>query len=413
MIKYFIINDASQLNQHQIESMNEDRKIIISILINNINISRIKARYIYISDPILLFEILKNKSLYKNVLFFVHPKLLKENLLKIGHNKKIFHKFLMTFNCYKLNESENISIQTQISQYFNEEGNLFYFIGCEANNDVLNANKNNLHFNINSYTLKNTRKKTTCGNYEGELLSICFVVHNRTLVKINNDYRSIFPNCLESVKRSINNIAASKMQVEICILDLDSKDKNINSWIHYCLKGYNYKIKRIKHILKNFDDGQHFDRGEMRNIVGEMSTGNYILWLDSDMIINEEILLKGIKLNKSNQAFFPVCFYCLTPDNKKGFWANGGYGNCMITRHMFNNCKWPQHPQHKSYFGEDVQFFNIIKHKYNVDESNIDNYIHQFHPGKMVNRVKLREIRENSNFPTYLDLNKNNLKGIQ
>ena len=227
---------------------------------------------------------------------------------------------------------------------------------------------------------------------------------NRSKVDIGkNRYRPILKNCLESIKYSIDKI---NIDVEIVIGDFESIDYNI-SWIHDCLKNYKYKLNCFPYQESPFTDGKYFDRGKARNIIGNMAEGNNILWLDCDMIINENIIIHGLEANKKNKAYFPICFYNLTEDNKYGWWDVNACGICMLTKNMFKECRWPEYPQHQSFHAEDTHYFRIVNSKFDIVRNKEDKYFHQFHPGRNVNRVERRDIRKNEWYPNYININKN------
>ena len=247
------------------------------------------------------------------------------------------------------------------------------------------------------------------------MLSICFIVHNRTKVKIDdNEYRMIFFNCLESVKHSINIIKEKNlldgMEIEICIGDFESTDVEIESWIHDCLKGYTYKLQKFSYHESPFPDGTFFDRGLARNQAGDMAGGEYLFWIDCDMIINENIIINGINANKNNKAYFPICFYNLTKDNLYGWWDVNASGICMLTRHMFEKIRWPEWPEHKSFHAEDSAFLRKANANFGTVRNREPRYFHQFHTGRAVDKVKKRYKRDDCDYPQFININQNGEK---
>lgn len=393
MSEIFIIENENLLNSSQIDSLNAD-KHIIKVSINNLQ-CKIKYNYFYIDDKQIIDEVLLDISVYKKYNFILNIAKLKISSYQKHKNIKNINRFMTEFYCDIVESLKSEDIIQNICFHVCDFNNpQLYILSDSLKTENLQHINDIKHFNIEPYTIKidkNIIKK--------KKISICFNHYNRTFVDIgNNCIRPIFLNSLQSVKNTIDDCVLDDISFEICILD-NSKDGviPIKKWVNKFLKGYNYILKTLKYKEVRFSDKTMMDRGLGRNIIGDMATGDYILWLDTDMIINRNLIMEGLKEVYKNHIFFPVCFYYLTPDNQYGFWANGGYGNVMMTRKSFKRNKWPQYPEHTLSYEEDVEYFKKLKQSYKVVERRIDDYFHQYHPGKMVDKVWIRDFKEHNN----------------
>lgn len=150
--------------------------------------------------------------------------------------------------------------------------------------------------------------------------------------------------CLDSVaKQNYKNI-------EIIVIDDFSSDQT-----SAVVKQWTRKFKRKLRIVRN---KRHEERGISRNLGARLSTGDYLLFIDADMQINNRVISDCIKEVRNNHAvkaiiipeeslgegFWAKCKslekQCYIGDNrveaarffeKKAFWKVGGWDNKMIS----------------------------------------------------------------------------------
>ena len=402
MSEIFIIENENLLNSSQIESLNTD-KHIVKVSINNLQ-KQINYNYFYIDDIKLINEILKSRNKYMDYNFIICFEELKKSAYQNHQNVRNINIFLteMCYDTIEITNSQDIIRKICFCINSVDDSTRIYILSESLNVEGLQQQKNSIkHFNIDPYIIDYDETM-----FKNKKISICFCHYNRTFVDIGNGcIRPIFLNSLQSVMDTIDGCEHDNILFEICILDYSNKDNIlVKEWADEFLKGYDYQLKTMKLKEVEFSDKTMMDRGLSRNIVGNMATGDYILWLDTDMIIDRKLIMEGLKTVYKNHIFFPVCFYYLTVDNQYGFWANGGYGNVMMSRKIFKRNKWPQYPEHTLSYEEDSDFFKKLQKKYKTIELCIDDYFHQYHLGKMADNVPLRAYKCNDG--CQIDLNK-------
>ncbi len=207
-------------------------------------------------------------------------------------------------------------------------------------------------------------------------ISICITVKNRSKFPLgNNQYLYLFPRCVESITNAIQ----VKDNIEIVISDWHSTDWPLEEWIDAKLSSIPYKIIKVE---------GRFHRGTGRNVAADNADGDYLWFIDADMIINRRIFQNGLACVRNNKAYFPSCFYFLNPGHTKGFWC-GGKGNCMLTREMYLKIgKWPCPPQYNRPYHEDIRFFKSFERSgFEVVTEKVNGYLHQYHPGMSVDEI--------------------------
>jgi glycosyltransferase involved in cell wall biosynthesis len=213
------------------------------------------------------------------------------------------------------------------------------------------------------------------------LLSVCITNYNRSKVPFENGALNLFPKCIDSLVSTVTGMD----NVEIVIADWDSTDWKLNDWIHEKLRGLKYTlvIERDK-----------FNRGTGRNIAADHSKGDVLFFLDADMLLDKQVIEKGLEIVSSNKAFFPQCFYFIDKYHSHGFWCTGK-GNCMIKREWYEKAgKWPCPPAYRREIDEDWMFFRKIG-ELGVQcwSDKQKGLFHQFHPGRSVDIISTKQRR--------------------
>lgn len=213
-------------------------------------------------------------------------------------------------------------------------------------------------------------------NPKREFLSICITVANRSSVPLSDGTSlHLLPNCLRSVARATH----GRKDVEVVISDFHSNDWPLEDWVTEILSEIPVRIVPV--------DGP-FNRGKGRNIAAQHASGDYLFFLDADMLIDDQLLHKGKQLIKKGYVYFPMCFYFLNKEHSLGFWCNGK-GNVFISRpHFLKAGQWPAPPRYPRPFDEDLLFYKWVRRAdINVAFPRHANFFHQYHPGRSVDDI--------------------------
>jgi len=194
--------------------------------------------------------------------------------------------------------------------------------------------------------------------------SFCYTVKNRTSYTNIFDNKTIQMNLFEKSINSIINSFDNQDDFEIIITDFKSDDTDFNF---------------IKNKIKNYDiltiDEPYFNRGKGLNLSRTKTNGDYIFFIDVDMLISKELIKQTNIVLEKYDAFFPICYSYLNPNKKNGYWRTLGYGNCIIKKHI-GNVKWVEN---ESWGKEDINYYSRLQKKYNVYRENGNKFYHLWH----------------------------------
>ena len=196
------------------------------------------------------------------------------------------------------------------------------------------------------------------------MLSICTTIKNRSRVLSDNGTLFLFPNCIESVAKSLS----LTDDVELVISDWESTDWDIREWIED-------KIPHIPiHIITVKADG--FSAGKGRNISADHANGDILFFMDADMIINKEVISHGINEVTMGNVYYPTVKYEVEQGGKQIIHEGGG--NVFMSKEVYLKAgKWPCFWE----FGfEDTDFANKIKSIAPVVVNDNISIFHQWHP---------------------------------
>jgi len=204
------------------------------------------------------------------------------------------------------------------------------------------------------------------------MLSICIASKNRSRLK-TRDGLKLEPliNCIKSIKKSLKFFYED---VEIIIADYSTDDKP-QEWISEILEDTPHKVISVS---------GEFSRGEARNIAFRHSSGEFIFFLDADMIIYScFILRKCVEISKQDisnlgTAYFPICYSYYNHQKKDGWWRTTGFGNVAMSRKLMN--KVGEWQEKKTWGGEDDEMYMRVSRVAPVVREKVSQFYHQWHP---------------------------------
>ncbi|MBI9064265.1 MAG: glycosyltransferase family 2 protein [Marinilabiliaceae bacterium] len=199
------------------------------------------------------------------------------------------------------------------------------------------------------------------------MLSICISHKNRSSVKTKDGkVLPIFQNCIDSIVKAVKNL---DIEIEIVIADYNSTDYPLNEWIYD-------KIENIPHKIISLGE-EKFSKGRSLNIAAENATGEYLFFLDADMIIDFRVLIKGMWYLIKGKVFFPICFSYRDHTHVSGWWRTTGTGNAFILKDAWEQTKVPEY---FSWGKEDIEFMEKIATKKTLVREKCQGLFHQWHP---------------------------------
>jgi glycosyltransferase involved in cell wall biosynthesis len=193
-------------------------------------------------------------------------------------------------------------------------------------------------------------------------LSICITVKNRSSVETDNGTLHLFPNCIDSIARSLQDIDA-----EIVITDWESDDWPIKKWI--LDKTHDIPVHLV--TLK----GKYFSRGRGLNFAAQQASNNILFFMDADMIVDHDVLRNAYNEALKGNVYIPECKYYI--NEGRDFTWNWGVGNmCMPSDIFYKAGKWPEYGR---WGFEDHDFLEKLKN-YNIIYRRDGEFVHQWHP---------------------------------
>lgn len=199
------------------------------------------------------------------------------------------------------------------------------------------------------------------------MLSICTTVKNRSLVKIDGKLPlKLFPTCLTALAKSIPITDIDKF--ELVIADWQSTDHPIKEWIEDIFPLISVHLINVK--------SNGFSAGLGRNIAAQHAQGDNLFFMDADMIVNREVLYRGVQVASEGKAFYPTVKYAVD-DTGKLIIHEGG-GNVFMNKEIFYKAgKWPEY---WSYGFEDTDFAKAVKSVTDIVVDDSMYIYHQWHP---------------------------------
>lgn len=200
------------------------------------------------------------------------------------------------------------------------------------------------------------------------MLSICITVKNRSRVRVGDRELPLFPRCVHSIVESVSGTD----DCELVVTDFESDDYPLNEWLAAAVAPVAMQLITVE---------GPFSRGRGLNLAAEHARGNALLFIDADVLICPALLRSGRQHLRAGKAYFPVMFSFNKPDHSSGEWRHDGYGNCMVSRGIFQTAG--QWPEFNSWGQEDEDFFAHVSALVEVARERVQGFYHQWHPNSI------------------------------
>jgi glycosyltransferase involved in cell wall biosynthesis len=200
---------------------------------------------------------------------------------------------------------------------------------------------------------------------ERSMLSICVTVKNRSRVVVDGRELKLFPNCVQSIVSSL----PRDLSCELVVADWQSDDWPLDEWLRDAVATMPLTVVTLT--------GQ-FSRGRGRNAVADAAQADWLFFLDADCLISEQVLQLGTGALRSEKSFFPILYSYADADHCSGWWRSEGFGNCMLTRDVFERAG--RFPDYVHWGEEDVHFFDHVAAISDVVRQQVEGFYHQWHP---------------------------------
>ena len=196
-------------------------------------------------------------------------------------------------------------------------------------------------------------------------LSICVTVKNRSRVMVDGRELRLFPNCVQSIVSSL----PRELFCELVVADWQSDDWPLNDWLRDAVSPMPHTVVTLT--------GQ-FSRRRGRNAAADAARADWLFFLDADCLVGKRVLQLGGDALRAEKSFFPILYSYADADHQSGWWRSEGFGNCMLTREVFERAgRFPDY----AYWGEeDVHFFDHVSTLSPVVRQQVEGLYHQWHP---------------------------------
>jgi hypothetical protein len=121
-----------------------------------------------------------------------------------------------------------------------------------------------------------------------------------------------------------------------------------------------------------------FSRGRGRNAAADAARADWLFFLDADCLIGKQVLQLGTGALRSEKSFFPILYSYADADHLGGWWRSEGFGNCMLSRDVFERAGC--FPDYAHWGEEDVHFFDQVAAISDIVRLQVDGFYHQWHP---------------------------------
>jgi glycosyltransferase involved in cell wall biosynthesis len=212
------------------------------------------------------------------------------------------------------------------------------------------------------------------------MISICTTHKNRSKVQTDNGVLNLFP-------RSVESLSKLTEEIELVVSDWKSTDWPIREWIFARAEG------KFPVTIVDVEE-EWFSRGKGLNIAAENANKDILFFIDSDILLTDEVVRDAKQKCEEGVAFYPVCMR-EKPHRHK--WRHSGYGLCAMTREMWIKAgKWVEW---SSWGGEDnILHDKLIENGYDIYRDTYEGFTHLDHPEdysayKMGRRVAFKRHR--------------------
>ena len=202
-------------------------------------------------------------------------------------------------------------------------------------------------------------------------LSILIPIKNRTIFKVEHEGIKHELRLFEKNLESLFAICTAEDRWEILIVDFESTDVSMKTWIHMRNHPSQCSIRLI-----SVEGG--FSRGKGINIGVENSSYPTLLILDADMEIKTRAFFEDIEKHvvKDGHVLFPIMYSYTNPQHTEGYKRTSSTGTYSIQRSMFHPIR-----ENTSWGKEDAENYNYFEKKQKTLRTYYDKeYIHQWNP---------------------------------
>lgn len=205
-------------------------------------------------------------------------------------------------------------------------------------------------------------------------VSICVTVKNRSRVVTEYGTLELFPMLVDSLLTALQ-----PGEAELVVADWGSTDWPLQEWLDQRSAWLPVQLVTIQ--------SAGFSRGLGLNAAAEQATSDLVCFVDADMLIPRDLCTQSVEAVGNGSVFAPICYYYLDHRHKTGFWAEGGYGCCALTKKMLATVGgWPVY--HEWGFA-DTHLMERLALYYPISRPKINRFIHQWHPPSC-ERARLR-----------------------
>ena len=216
------------------------------------------------------------------------------------------------------------------------------------------------------------------------MLSICMTVKNRSRVEVDGRELLLLPNCIRSIAEAL----PADVPAELVLTDWGSDDWPPAEWLPDVAGDLPFRIVDLEGT---------FSRGKGLNVAARKARGDVLAFLDADLLVSSDVFRKGLDAVAAGKIFFPVFFAFDTPEHEDGTWRDTSFGNCMLSREVFDAARgWPEY---QSWGEEDNLFHAKTSSLAPVERERLEGLRHQWHPNEIVwkNRFGEPTFREEEN----------------
>jgi len=199
-----------------------------------------------------------------------------------------------------------------------------------------------------------------------QLLSVCVVHRNRDQVPTDRGILSIFPRCVDSLCASLL-VCAQQAELVVCEWPPAPPNRPLAAWLS---RDSTIPVKIIR-------ETRPFSRGLGRNVAAANAQGDWLMFLDADMLLIPKVIRRGVELLRQGKAFFPL-YDRLSPDGQKRT-PGIGTGNCFCTREQWREAGG--FCQKTEWGGEDTAFWRWFVERRLAVREPVEGFLHQWHPG--------------------------------
>jgi glycosyltransferase involved in cell wall biosynthesis len=175
----------------------------------------------------------------------------------------------------------------------------------------------------------------------------------------------LFPKCVHSIAEAVRCDVSS----ELVVTDWHSDDWPLNEWLEDAARPVPVQLLSIEGA---------FSRGRGLNVAAHAAQGEFLLFVDADVVISRQLIEGGMTHLREGKAVFPIVFSFKDPDHRDGWWRDKGFGQVMVTRETYRQSGgWPEY---ESWGQEDDDFHSKVSEVAPVIREKVEGFCHLWHP---------------------------------